>query len=288
MQVAMKTRQHSKCTRRSQRGMALMSTVWIALLLALLIGTISMSVRGSMAFLRNNSDLMQARELAEAALQLGLHELSRTAQTKRLPRNGQVLTQRLPSGIFTLSIQDETGKIDLNRARITVLKGLFVSAGSKAGLDAFDAVNLAETVAGGVAANGERKGGAASLPSVAALASMRGMTEAMYRALEPDVTVYSGLGGVNPMTATEGALAVLPGMNSANIARIKDLQERGGTRPVFDETEEFFSGQTGPVYTLTGTGRLANGVSATARLVVATAGAGPIANTNAIRIVERR
>jgi general secretion pathway protein K len=289
MQVAMNHARRIKNKRSNERGMALMSTVWIALLLALLIGTISMSVRGSMAYLRNNADLMQARELAEAALELGLHELSRNSQTRQLPRHGEVLTHILPSGTIALSIQDEAGKIDLNRARITVLKSLFVAAGAKAGLDAFDAVNLAEAVAGGIAENGERRGDASTvLPSVASLAAMPGMTETMYRTLEPDITVYSGIGAVNPMTATEGALAALPGVNSTTIARIKALQLRGGTRPVFEEAEEFFSSQSGPVYTITGTGRLKNGVSATLRLVVATAGVGPTANTNAIRIVERR
>jgi general secretion pathway protein K len=274
--------------RRQQRGLALVSTVWIALLLALLVGTISMSVRGSIAFTRNNADLIEARELAEAAIQLGLHELSRNSSNGRLPRNGVTLTSQTRSGAIEIRIQDETGKIDLNRAPFALIKELFVAAGRKAGMDAFDAVNLAEAAAGGLAPNGERQADALNLPSITTLSLMTGMTEEMYRVLEPDVTVYSGLSGVNPMTATDGALAALPGMNAASIARLKALQEKGGKRPVFDETEAYFVSREGPVYTITGTGHLRNGVSASIRLVVATAGAGQIANTRALRIVERR
>jgi general secretion pathway protein K len=282
MHAAMRTK------RRKQKGIALISTVWIALFLAVSAAALSISARNQGAFVRGNADRLAARELAAAAAEIGLNEIIRSGTDNRAPRDGRPVSLALAGGTAILRIQDEAGKIDINAAPIELLKPFFIAIGKQTGLDAFAASSLAERIAGKPAASADEAPDRMRLQSIAALRSVEGVTEDFYRAVEPHATVYSAKPTVNPMTATRGVLSSMPGMDPGSVARLIAVREAGEQRPAFEMAETFFSDAEEPVYSIIGEGLTASGARARITLVVAVPGSSVTSSNKTFRIIEMR
>jgi general secretion pathway protein K len=153
----------------NERGIALISTVYITLFLALLAATLSITARSQAVLLRSNADRLMARELAMAAIDLGIGDVIRPKSDRRIPRDGRIVSLSLATGQASIAIQDESGKLDLNAAPIETLKPLFINIGKEAGLDAFAASTIAEKLASIEPVKGETMGERGRLHSVAEL-----------------------------------------------------------------------------------------------------------------------
>lgn len=273
--------------RRADRGFALISVVLITAMLALIAGAASLTARAMATAQRVNSDMLLARTLAESGVSIALHDLTRK-ENPVFARDGRTYEFEVEGGVISVAIEDEAGKIDVNHAPYALVKALFLNIGREAGLDAFAAVNLAELTVGSLSKEGERRSDARRLTSVAALRGIEGMTEPMFQALEPHVTVLSIEGKVNPLTATPAALAAIPGVDAAAISRLIAARRPGVPRPAVDRAESYFTTLNGPAFTIRAIGRRPNGVSARMSVVVAATGVSATSGRNNIVILEQR
>ena len=120
-----------KQTGRGQRGIALLTVLWLLVLLAVMAASFSDTARTRAHIARNLIDNSQARWLADAGARLAMLNLWRTALGKaQTPLNGTPIGCRLGTGVLWTSIQDEKGLIDLNAAPPWVLERLFEAEGT--------------------------------------------------------------------------------------------------------------------------------------------------------------
>jgi general secretion pathway protein K len=217
----------------STRGIALISVLWIAGLLAVMAASFVSSSRTEARLARNQLENAKAQALADGGVQravLGLLEL----EPERAWRpDGRVYGFALGEGEVQVSIRDEDGKIDVNEGPLELLAGLFAALG----LEPEGAQALAERIgdfrdpdhdalplgaedpaylAAGFA------DGAADRPFLteAELLRVLGMTEALYRRVRPHVTVHAAADGFDPTRATRAVLEALPGITPAAVERL--------------------------------------------------------------------
>jgi general secretion pathway protein K len=194
----------------STRGIALISVLWIAGLLAVMAASFVSANRTEARLARNQLENAKAQALADAGAQraaLGLLDLD----AERVWRaDGRIYGFTLGEGEVQVSIRDEDGKIDLNEGPLELLAGLFTALD----LEPEAAQALAERIgdfrdpdhdalplgaedpaylAAGLAA------GAADRPFVseAELVRVLGMSEELYRRIR-HVTVHAAADGLDP------------------------------------------------------------------------------------------
>jgi general secretion pathway protein K len=217
----------------SNRGIALISVLWIATLLAVMAASFVSTSRTEARLARNQLENAKAQALADAGVQraaLGLLEL----EPERVWRaDGRSYRFALGEGEVEVQIRDEDGKIDLNEGPIELLAGLFTALD----LAPEAAQALAERIADfrdpdadplpqgaedpAYLAAGLRDG-AADRPFVSAaeLTRVLGMTGDLYRRVRPHVTVHAGSDGIDPTRATRAVLEALPGITPAVVERL--------------------------------------------------------------------
>ena len=115
---------------RRQKGVALVLVLWVMTLLAVIAGNFAFSMRGEAQIARNLMVNAQAKDRADAGVQLAWYELTKpSADPQRWQANGVAYEVVIDGGPVRVSILDESGKIDLNTASDELLKGLFTSVG---------------------------------------------------------------------------------------------------------------------------------------------------------------
>jgi len=213
------------CARTSQaqqRGIALVSVLWIVALLSVLAGIVAARTRDETWMTRNQLDMARARYAAEAGFSLAVMELMDGLSRKSPPE--MRIRNRSQEDIRVLTrTSNESGRIDLNSAGDKLLAMLFESADPGApSQPRVDAVadwrddddkqrpSGAEDMdyrARGLA-YGSRDG---AFRAVDELALVLGISAELAYRIEPMLTLHSGSPGVNPDLATDEVLAVLMG-----------------------------------------------------------------------------
>jgi general secretion pathway protein K len=207
------------------RGIALVAVLWVLSLLAAIAAGFATTMRTETVVARNQIDNAAARALADAGFHRAVVALASEGET--LPRDGTAREWVFAGGTVLVSVQAESGKVDLNGAGAELLVGLFGAAG------AADAQMLANRVIDFRDADDDSlPGGAEDADYRVAglgheskdrpferrdeLLQVLGMTREVYEAVAPAVTVYSRSNGVDPATAPTAALAALPGMGQGS------------------------------------------------------------------------
>jgi hypothetical protein len=198
-----------------QRGMALMTTVWLSLFMALLAATIATLARTDGASRRNAADLVRARALASSALHLALADLAEPAGSSRFAHDGTPAVIGFKGDTLAIAIEDERGKLDLRMAPRQHVEALFRSLGAGAGQDGFDAVTLAQRIQTRLKIQDPGDSRAVAVQSLGSLASMDGMTPQLFAALVHHATVFGFGAEVNPMTAAPVTLSAIEGIGPA-------------------------------------------------------------------------
>jgi general secretion pathway protein K len=221
-----------------ERGLALVAVLWIATILALLAAVFLRESRGRLALTHNLVEEAKAEALAEAGVNRTMLILLGLDNSVPWRVDGGSFAFDLVGGTVRVTVQDEGGRIDLNRAADTVLKGLFTSNG----VDADRAQALADAIADFRDADDLRRiNGAedadyaqAKLPAdakdapfatIEELQQVYGMTADLYRQVAPLVTVYSPRRDVNLATAPAAVLRALPYLSAERVSAI--LEQRG-------------------------------------------------------------
>ena len=112
-----------------QRGIALVAVLWVVTILALVAAVFMRETRTEIALTRNLAAEAKAEALAEAGVNRAILILLGLDDTIPWRVDGTAIAFSYGGGMVQLSLQDEGGKIDLNRAGDTVLQGLFTSVG---------------------------------------------------------------------------------------------------------------------------------------------------------------
>ncbi len=267
-----------------QRGIAFLIVLWVIALVAVLMGSFAVIARTENLQARHLLDSTRARYAAEAGINLAAYALRRNEPDKRWVPDGRPYTFSFNGAELTVKVNDESGKIDINAATPEQLQQLFKSVG---GLDEQKAQEFAArvqdwrdpddlvTVNGAEEADYKQSGlayGPANEPfiTVGEMQQVMGMDYALFKKLEPAITVFSGRGTPNPMYASEQALMAMPGMSQDAAQNLINMRQQipPGTDPGIsgltlpDGTPLIASGG-GLTYSIQSNARLPNGASST-------------------------
>jgi general secretion pathway protein K len=262
----------------STRGIALISVLWIAGLLAVMAASFLSASRTEARLARNLLENAKAEALADAGVHraaLGLLELDPQRVWKP---DGRVYRFALGEGDVQVLIRDEDGKIDLNEAPIELLAGLFGALD----LDPETAQTMAERIgdfrdpdsdpepfgaedpaylAAGLAED------AADRPfmSEAELIRVLGMTQELYERVRRHITVYAGSDAFDPTRATRTVLEALPGITPEVVERLLKLEsgedplEAIEDEQVLEQIDPYWLPSRESVFTIRALGRTQGG-----------------------------
>ena len=213
-----------------QKGLALVLVLWVLSLLTIMAGSFTLSMRREasiIAGIRNNA---QALAVAESGIAMAEMMLLNPDQNKRWRADGSIYEINSTDAKVRVRLSSETGKIDINKADETLLKGLMAHAPideerqSKlvgAILDWRDKDDLVHI--DGAEKREYKDAGLSYLPrnkpfqAIEELQLVLGMDKTVFMWIEPLVTVYSGQQQVNLQQASKEVLQVIPGLDMGQI-----------------------------------------------------------------------
>jgi len=196
-------------TRRDQRGVALIFVLWLLVLLGVIMTEVASRTRAESALLTSLRSRTVARYAAESGILAATVAIERLLDSTHNPLERASLFRQLDARLasltdvelggarFDVAALDLNARIDLNRADIATLRGLFGQFTSDA---------RADTVAAALKVNPIRR--------LAELSRVPGIDDSLALAVAPYVTVWSD-GLVNINSAPEPVLAALPGVAAA-------------------------------------------------------------------------
>ncbi|MEM7472984.1 MAG: hypothetical protein AAF340_16675 [Pseudomonadota bacterium] len=254
-------------SRRKQRGFVLITVLWTGLALLLGVSAFMSTARQEALQVRGEVAILRASELARAGLNLALADLGRVSEGQvRSARDGTPVSMDMAEGRVTYRIQDEAGKLDIYLTPPAVLGPVLQNIGARAGVDAFDAVNVAQALQ------------AASLRTRARPRSVgdalieAGLPMQTARIAERYLTTFNFAGKVNPRTASETVLSAIPGLGPGDVAEILARRESGAQMPRLGSAAAWLAERAGPVYTITADAELSTGGKARLVALVASRG----------------
>ena len=244
------------CAVPPPRGVALIIVLWIITLLVVIAASFVQTMRTDVNVVANSLSRLKAEALADAALQRALYELYKPQNIDgRWNTDGSSREWQYRDATVTIKMQDETGKIDINRVNDQLLRGLLLSQG----VADEDALKLVDAIADWRDADSNRRLKGAEAPeytaaglaygpanalfqSVEELKLVLGMTPALYARLAPLITVYSGQTGINEQIATREVLLALPNVNAEQIDEYLSRRDiaRASRRPIPNFQQNLF------------------------------------------------
>ena len=265
---------------RYQHGAALLIVLWLVALLTALVGAFALTARMEALQGKVGSRGTVAQEIARSGMEYALVRVAdRNPETHWQP-NGRAYGWRFDGHDVQVRIIDETGKVDLNQADMSLLSRLMQALGQPADasdviaaaiVDWRDADNLSQPVGGaedGDYAAAGRDYGAKDAPfeTLAEVEQVLGMTPELYAQLAPFLTLYSGRGQPDA-TYAQGPVLVAMGVDAtAWLAQRNATGVTGSNQLV---------GAGSGTYSIESRARLADGREASVRTVVR-AGASPV------------
>ena len=218
--------------------MPVISVLWGLGLLAAI--SLSLLWNGNMSYslVHNGLEAASINATAEAAVSRAVAALFDPRPGRRWRTDGVAQSFEFSGTLMKVSIQDELGRIDLNQAE----EPMFIDLLQSAGLDPNSATSLADKILdwrtatplkhlNGAKEQEYRTSGSAYRPrngpfqSVDELLLVMDMTPALFRRIEPALTVYSGRQFLDPQVAPREALLALPNMTPDKIESV--LAARG-------------------------------------------------------------
>lgn len=227
---------------KAERGVALVIVLWIVTLLTVIAASFLFAMRTETKVVANTMARAKAEAAAEAGVQRALFEVYKPFQdTERWQADGVTHTWQYGGAEIAVMMQDESGKIDINRAADQLLRGLFVSQGAsdEEAASLMDAIadwrdpDTLKRLKGAeeaeyVAAGRNYKPANAAFQSNEELKLVLGMTASLYQRIEPHITIFSRQPGLNALIAARDTLRAIPGVSEAQIDTY--IQQREAAR----------------------------------------------------------
>ncbi|MFQ5535573.1 MAG: general secretion pathway protein GspK [Sphingomonadales bacterium] len=191
--------------RTGERGLALISVLWLMLLLSLMLGAVLTTARVGVKMSGAAAQHVEAATIAEAGVNRAILGLLNDNRSQRWQPDGRPHNFQFAGRTVKISVTDEAGKFDLNAAADELLDRLFQSAG----LSPEDSARLVDAIGdwrdpddlrrlNGAEAGTYRSAGLDYGPRngpfevVSELRQVLGMTDELYRCVEPALTLHSG------------------------------------------------------------------------------------------------
>jgi general secretion pathway protein K len=269
--------------RGRERGIAFVLVLWVIAMLSIMLGSFALISRTENLQSRHLFDTTQARYAAEAGLNLAVFELRKTDPMQKWVADGRPYRFGYGDADIEVSIQDDSGKIDINAAANNgdLLINLFVTHGvdldhatalSDAIKDWIDSDDLKQP--NGAEAEDYKAAGLTYVPknapfdTVSELQQVLGMNYELYRKIEPAITIYSGRSSPNSGLAGPDALQALypdapPEVIAQLVAQIQ-AQPQGGdpSNPILaPDGTPIMAGGGGLTYSVKSRAKLPNGAS---------------------------
>ncbi len=227
-----------------RRGIALVIVLWGLVLHAVIAAAFTTETRTGVTLARNHLENAKAKALADAGVHAAMLGLHRREVEKRWRADGTVYSMASGEGEVSIVIADEAGKIDLNRAPVELIQGLFTAVGLAAAEAQALTAAIAdfrdgddETHAGGAEDAEYSAAGFAWGPknapfeAVEELHQVLGMTRQVYALASPGLTVHSRSKGVDVTKAPAIVLLALPGVDPAAVeAFTQQWEAQAGAR----------------------------------------------------------
>jgi general secretion pathway protein K len=230
----------------NQRGIALLAVLWAVIVLGLMAAVFLRESRIEVNLTRNLIEEAKAEAMADAGVSRAMLGLLATDDAAFWRPDGTPYDFAFADGSVRVTLQDESGKIDLNRSAGPVLQVLFEAAGLAppqaeqlvdAMADYRDADHLrhvngaedADYAAAGLAYDAKD----APFAMTEELLQVPGMTRELFDRIAPYITVHSPRRDVNIAAASPEVLRLLPYLSPARVdALLKQRadQGRGGRR----------------------------------------------------------
>ncbi len=264
--------------RRRQRGAALVLVIWLVALLTALVGAYAATARIEYMQGRGLQGAVVADSAARAGLEYAVVRVqARTPGLAWIP-DGRPYLWEFGAAEVEVRIVDESGKVDLNASDAVLLGSLFRAVGVEDGradavaaaiVDWRDADSLSQPMGGAEDPQYAEAGlpyGAKDAPfeTIAEVEQVLGMDRALFLAVEPYLTVFSG------MPQPDRRFAAAPVLQALGVDPELVMPQR--------EAGEAFSGELvgagSGTYSIDSRARLADGRQSVLRAVVRAGGGG--------------
>jgi general secretion pathway protein K len=188
--------------------------LWLTTILAAVsVGALGLT-RNTALFAKTGEAELQAEGLADAGVYLAINDLCNPTTRGALPLAGQTRMVRIGEHEVSVSVQDELGKIDLNRAPIELVTSLLLKQGLAGSEIDRGIAHIEDRRA---ALSGTGRTGIEPFRSIEDLQDLPGMTAEVYARIERAVTLYSQSAAVSPALAPADVLRVLRGFDEKKI-----------------------------------------------------------------------
>ncbi|WP_298718571.1 general secretion pathway protein GspK [uncultured Oceanisphaera sp.] len=215
---------------RQNRGLALISVLWVLTLLTLLATGLSLNSRSQAQQSSNITHAAQVRQAAEAGVQMALLMLAQPLDQQTWLADGSPYQVRLDDIEVRVALFNESGRIDLNAAGPELLDGLLATAGVDEDLRArlVDAImdwrdgDSLRRLNGAEADDYLAAGldyGPSNTPfrSVDEVLRVLGMPPDIYRRIRHSLTLRNPRNSINPRYAPRQVLLALPGSDELTV-----------------------------------------------------------------------
>ncbi|SMF96955.1 general secretion pathway protein K [Methylomagnum ishizawai] len=205
-----------------QRGLALILVLWVITLMTIMAGSYALSTRREAALLTHAHERAKAVALADGGVHYAMLMLMLPNPKLRWRADGTEYVWGSEQARVRIRVYDEGGKVDLNAATPTTLRGLFNlllhdDDKAMALADAIQDWRDPDDLKGmhGAEAPEYEAAGLKTLPQnrnflvLEELRGVLGMTPELYRKLQPWLTLYSSQDGLNPAKASREVLSAL-------------------------------------------------------------------------------
>lgn len=196
-------------TRDDQRGFALVAALWVLLLVSILAASYSLTARTGVGLARNAVGAAEAEALADAGVHRVMAGLVATTETPFYRIDGTPYQWAFGTGLVRFTVEDESGKIDINTASAKLISALLQVTGVRAkdaDAEADAIVSYRERLTGETNSASDSTEGTAPAaedgtapPSrslafalVEELLRVPGISGDLYRRVAPFITVYTG------------------------------------------------------------------------------------------------
>jgi len=223
-----------------QRGFALVTVLWAAMILALIAASIIATGRTEARLAHTRYTAAQLDGVADGAINIAILRLLDPSPAVRPPVDATPFTIEFAGHAAVMDAQDESGKIDINMAQEGLLRRLLVTVG----VDPLAAQALVDKILDWREASiGRRLNGAQAedyrdagftygprngpFESVEELQLVMGMNAPLFERIAPSLTVYSQSPWVDPAFAAREVLTALAGLGGPPAAGILNARASG-------------------------------------------------------------
>jgi len=262
-----------------RRGMVLFTVLWSISLLSALAMAASVTFRGFAGVMAVERDRVQG----EALLTAGLETAAAMVTSSDLPLTEVETTVTLGTGAVRVHLSDEGGRIDIGKAPVELLASMFRSVGASEATARIVAQRVVERRRPGNAASPDTPNRPSNeappmtstgqpLADIGELQSIPGMEPNWIKAIAPLTTVF-GDQTINPLTAPQGVIAVLPGVDDQRVAAFLRARRSSPSDPdrlvrILGPAQQYLAVKPQRVASVDLTAALASGYAVAAHAVI--------------------